>query len=203
MLTALRNPELEESAMMPWRLSEPCGRAATALFALTVIPWAAYGQLKTNPSMGATAFALPLAADAAKCAVTKPPDPLFVPPRPYSAFHGEDEFLYGAPGLWTIVDPKHWHVHSGGKLPFFRQGFDWRKEGRPRLTVVARRLDGEGPLVWNALVGSGSQEGKGVEGMFMVTGIDVPSSGCWEITARYAAAEPDIQTLSYTVWVSN
>jgi hypothetical protein len=52
-------------------------------------------------------------------------------------------------------------------------------------------------------VGSGSEEGKRVEGMFMVTGIDVPSSGCWENTARYAAVEPDIQTLSYTVWVSN
>jgi hypothetical protein len=137
------------------------------------------------------------------CSVTKPSDHPFVPPKPYSAFHGKDEFVYGTPGLWTIVDPKHWHVHSGGKLPFFRQGFDWRKEGRPRLTVVARRLDGEGPLVWNALVGSGSQEGLGVEGMFMVTGIDVPSSGCLEITARYAAVEPDIQTLTYTVWVSN
>jgi hypothetical protein len=137
------------------------------------------------------------------CAVTKPPAHPFVPPKPYSAFHGESEFLYGTPGLWTIVDTKNWHVHSGGKLPFRRQGFDWRKEGRPRLTVVARRLDGKGPLVWNALVGSGSQEGMGVEGMFMVTGIDVPSSGCWEITARYAAVEPDIQTLTYTVWVSN
>jgi hypothetical protein len=65
-------------------------------------------------------------------------------------------------------------------------------------------LDGEGPLVWNALVGSGGPaEGKGVEDIFMVTGIDVPSSGCWEITARYAAVEPEIQTLSYIVWVSN
>ena len=43
-------------------------------------------------------------------------------------------------------------------------------------------------------------EGEGLEGMFMVTGIDIPSSGCWEIAARYIA-EPDIQTLSYTVWV--
>ena len=84
--------------------------------------------------------------------------------------------------------------------PFWRVGFDWRKEGRPRLTVVARRLDHNGPLVWNDLPGSGFMEGEGLEGMFMVTGIDIPSSGCWEIAARYIA-EPDIQTLSYTVWV--
>lgn len=133
------------------------------------------------------------------CAVTKPSDHPFVPPKLYSAFHGEDEFLYGTPALWTLVQRK-WAVHGGSKLPFFRQGFDWRKEGRRRLTVVARRLDGEGPLVWNDLTGSGTQEGHGVEGMFMVTGIDIPSSGCWEITARYTA-ERDIPALSYTVWV--
>jgi hypothetical protein len=138
-----------------------------------------------------------------KCAVTKAQEPPFVPPKPYSASHGEGEFLYGTPALWTVVDP-NWHMHSGGKLPFFRQGFDWTTEGRPHLAVVARRLDGEGPLVWSALPGSGSIEGKGVEGMFMVTGIDIPSSGCWEIAAHYIADPPgSIHTLTYTVLVSN
>jgi hypothetical protein len=61
-----------------------------------------------------------LAADRHSCPVTTPSDPLFVPPAPYSS---------------SV------HVHSGGKLPFFRQGYDWRKDERPRLTVVARRLD--------------------------------------------------------------
>jgi hypothetical protein len=110
--------------------------------------------------------------------------------------------LYGTSALWTVID-RGWNVHSGGKLPFFRQGYDWTKEGRPQLTVVARRLDGEGPLVWNGLAGSGSVEGKGLAGTFMVTGVDIPSPGCWEIAARYVAEPGDIQTLTYTVWFAN
>jgi hypothetical protein len=116
---------------------------------------------------------------------------------------GNNKFLYGSAALWTVVYPG-WHVHSGGKLPFFRQGFDWKKGGRPRLTVVARRLDGGGPLVWSDLAGSGYEEGKGLEGMFMVTGVDIPSAGCWEIGAQYLDDSRDVHTLSYlayTVWV--
>jgi hypothetical protein len=69
---------------------------------------------------------------------------------------------------------------------------------------VARRLDGGGPLVWNGLAGSGFIEGKGLEGMFMVTGVDVPSSACWEIGAQYVDDGRDVPTLAYlayTVWV--
>ena len=143
-----------------------------------------------------------LAVDEAKCTVTKPLEHPFVPPAPYSSSAGSNEFFYGTPALWTVIDPV-WRVHSGGKLTFFRRGYDSTKEGRPQLAVVARRLDGEGPLVWNGLPGSSSVEGKGLAGMFMVTGIDIPSSGCWEIAARYIAEPGDIQTLTYTVWVSN
>ena len=107
-----------------------------------------------------------LAADEAKCTVTKPLEHPFVPPAPYSSSAGSNEFFYGTPALWTAIDPV-WRVHSGGKLPFFRRGYDSTKEGRPQLAVVARRLDGEGPLVWNGLPGSGSVEGKGLAGMFM------------------------------------
>jgi|SRR5579872_435924 len=140
-----------------------------------------------------------MAADRQKCPVTTPSDRPFVPPPPYSSDVGSHEFLYGSAALWTIVYPG-WHVHSGGKLPFFRQGYDV-KDGRPPLTVVARRLDGPGSLVWNSLVGSGFTEGKGLAGMFMTTGIDIPSSGCWEIAARYVDNPGNIGTLTYTVWV--
>ena len=144
-----------------------------------------------------------LGGDRPSCPVTRPPDPPFKPPAPYSSSAGNHEFLYGGPALWTVVYPD-WHIHSGGKLPFFRQGWDWKKGGRPRLTVVARRLDGEGPMVWSGLAGSGFIEGKGLEEMFMVTGIDIPSSGCWEIGAQYVDDRGDVHTLahlSYTVWV--
>jgi hypothetical protein len=149
---------------------------------------------------GSVWLAPSMAADRESCPVTRPSDRPFVPPAPYSARVGNDEFLYGTSALWTIVYPG-WHVHSGGKLPFFRQGYDWVKERDPRLTVVARRLDGEAPLVWNGWANNGSIEGRGIAGMFMVTGIDIPAAGCWEIAAHYLESRGNIQTLTYTVWV--
>ena len=134
------------------------------------------------------------------CVVTRPPFPSFTPPAPYSSRAGEGEFLYGSPALWTIVYPD-WHIHSSGKMPFFRQGYDWRNEGRPHLTVVARRLDGPAPLVWNESAGSGYTD-TSLAGMFMVTGIDIPSSGCWEIGARYIDNPGNVGALNYTVWVN-
>jgi len=56
------------------------------------------------------------------------------------------------------------------------------------------------------LAGSGFDNGntQGLEGMFMVTGIDIPSSGCWEIGAQYVDDIREVHTLAYlayTVWV--
>jgi hypothetical protein len=69
------------------------------------------------------------------------------------------------------------------------------------IAVVARRLDGEGRGV-ERLAGRRFVEGQGLAVMFMVTGIDIPPSGCCEIAARYIAEPGDIQTLTYTMWVS-
>jgi hypothetical protein len=103
---------------------------------------------------------------------TKASDRPFVPLPPYRARVGSDEFLYGTPALWTVIYA-NWRVHSGGKLPYFRQGYDWMKEKDPRLTVVARRLDGQEQLVWNGWANNGYAFGNGgVENMFMVTGLD-------------------------------
>lgn len=131
------------------------------------------------------------------CPATRPSDHPFVPPKPYYAGHGDGEFYYGTPALWTIVYPG-WHIHGGGKLPFWRVGYDWMKEKDPRLTVVARRLDYEAPLVWNGWANNAWD----TFGSFMTTGVDIPSSGCWEIAAHYVVSPDNIQTLRYTVWVA-
>jgi len=138
---------------------------------------------------------------AAACPVTKAPDPPFLPPQPYRANPGTGGFLFGTPALWAVVFP-HWRVHGpgGSKLPYFRQGYDSRNERNPDLTVVARRLDGPDQTVHAGPANSASFNGA-MERMFMVTGLDIPAAGCWEIAARYATAPDKIQTLSYTVWV--
>jgi hypothetical protein len=74
------------------------------------------------------------------------------------------------------------------------------KEKDPRLTVVARRLDREESLVWNGWANNAST-GRGIAGMFMTKGIDIPAPGCWEIAAHYVESPGNIQTLAYTVWV--
>jgi hypothetical protein len=68
------------------------------------------------------------------------------------------------------------------KLVFWRRGFDWRKEPEPKLIITAKRLDGEAPSVAvahaNAVFVTSNKPA-------MMTGIDIPTAGCWEITAHY------------------
>lgn len=137
-------------------------------------------------------------ADRQNCPITQISDRPFVPPDRYPSA-GSGEFLYGTPALWAVVE-RHWRRHgfAGQKLPYFRQGYESKE--RPRLTVVARRVDGKAPLVWNGLAGDGVDS----SGAFMVTGIDILSAGCWEIGAQYVDTSHDnhtVQTLSYTVWI--
>lgn len=141
------------------------------------------------------------------CPVTKAPDQPFLPPlgyRPYSANDGR--FLFGTPDLWVLVTSP-WKLHSTGrKLPYFSRNFFFGKsEIPPRLTVVARRLDSPAPLVWSDLVNSAGPPyippGDPNDHGFMVTSLPIPTTGCWEVTARYAPTIDKIQTLTYTVWV--
>jgi hypothetical protein len=143
-----------------------------------------------------------LADSKAGCPVTTAPNPPFVPPPPFRADAGSDEFLYGSPALWAVVQ-RHWQVHGfdGQKLPYFRQGYDSTKDHNPRLMVVARRLDASEQMVWAGWAnGAGAIEGA-TKISFITTGMSIPTAGCWEIAAHYASPEGDSQTLTYTVWV--
>ncbi|SRR5216684_318170 len=126
------------------------------------------------------------------CPVTKPSAQPFVPPPPCWTDHGPDGFWYGSESLWTLLGvPGTWNIHSnvlegkGGyrtKLTYWRQGFDWRREPKPELIVIAKRLDREAPRVAagpaNAVFVTTARPG-------MMTMIDIPSTGCWELTAQY------------------
>jgi hypothetical protein len=131
--------------------------------------------------------------------VTEAPNPSFIPPSgrtPYTASDGR--FYFGAPGLWALVTP-HWKLGStGNKLPYFSENYnpqrgDWE---HLEMAVFARRLDAPAPLVWVPRV-SGTTSSPGA----MITGLDIPTTGCWEVTARYHPAGRDPEILSYTVLV--
>lgn len=151
------------------------------------------------------------AGSEAACAITRAPDRPFIPPsgyRPYTASDGR--FFLGTPGLWTLVTPR-WTLHgTGRKLPFFSQDFTYGKsEADPRLAIVARRLDSPEAIVWSKWANGagppyssspGSEHHPDDHG-FMVTALEIPTPGCWEITARYTPTRDKIHTLTYTVWV--
>jgi hypothetical protein len=125
------------------------------------------------------------------CPVTEPPARPFVPPPPYWTDHGPDGFWYGTESLWTLLGVHGtWNIRKnvledkGGyrtKLTYWRRGFDWRRD-EPELSVIAKRLDREASSV---AAESASAVFVTSERPAMMTAIDIPSAGCWELTAQY------------------
>ncbi len=132
-----------------------------------------------------------VALSSAQCRTTLAPNPTFVPPAPYPPSASDNMFWYGTDSLWTALGAHgKWTIHNNvlesrgayrTKLIFWRRGFDWRKEPEPKLIITARRLDGDAPSVAvthaNAVF-LGNTPG-------MMTLIDIPTAGCWELTGHY------------------
>jgi hypothetical protein len=76
---------------------------------------------------------------------------------------------------------------------WWRDGYDFRTEPIPHLTVSGTSLDGFA----NPMVASTATNAQAPElGSAMLVGVDIPSTGCWKITGRYYKSE-----LSFVVWV--
>ena len=137
--------------------------------------------------------------DANGCPVTTAPEASFVPPDPYPANAAEDAFWYGTSDLWTqLPDTGIW---SGlprrddgysNKLFLWEQGYDWRKEPKPEIVLILRRLDAHAPLA----VSQGGTNAILDGGASMLTGVTFPTEGCWELTAYHAG-----HTLTFVVSV--
>ncbi len=135
------------------------------------------------------------------CPITQPPTEPFVPPAPYSAQPPNGEFWYGSNDLWTALWPEGtWQQlpksEEGyvNKLVWFREGYVWTEEPEPDLTLSARQLDGEAVLEPFMHATNGYHPDYN---SFMLTGIELPVLGCWEITGEY-----DGHSLSFVVWVA-
>lgn len=137
----------------------------------------------------------------ASCPLTKP-DSSFVPPPSYDGQpaaqwgHG----WVGTNDLWTAVTPDgdDWTGVTKSASGYSQKTFWWsddfrvNREQTPQIFVTGRRLDGPGTFGF----GPGTNAGGADIGSAMLVGVDVPTVGCWEITARYRAA-----ALSIVVWV--
>ena len=140
------------------------------------------------------------------CALTHRPTTEFIPPVGYRPEKLPDGFFYiGSERLWTgIWEPMvwQWRPHGPGheldltaKVFWYRVGYSAYKEPIPKLRVKGRRLDGPAPALvtpqgpaTNVIIDS--------ERGAMLTGVYVPTPGCWEITGDYEGDK-----LSFVVWV--
>jgi hypothetical protein len=138
----------------------------------------------------------------ASCPVTAAPEPPFAPPAPWPAASPyAGQFWHGSAALWTMLNahgvwralPKDAHGF-GQKLPWWRDGYFWKDEPQPALVVTGRRLDAEAPPLEALPASNGFHDDLG---SFMMTGFNLPTAGCWEVTGAYGEAR-----LSFVVWVA-
>jgi hypothetical protein len=141
----------------------------------------------------------------ASCPLNPRPATTFVAPAPFpSKDVPPDVFLSGTEKLWTVVSESmvwEWSPHQPGhekeaqpltaKIFWYRVGYDPRMESFPKLKATGKRLDGAGgPLVVqysNAIMGDVAA---------MLTGIYIPTPGCWEIKGDYEG-----DTVGFVVWL--
>ena len=138
------------------------------------------------------------------CPVTSASDQPFVPPPPFPAKASEGSFWFGTDELWTNLPADgtwsglpHYSPDDPTfrqKLFFCRQGYDWHTEPEPALTVTGKRLDAPAP----PLLADKANNGCCINHQaFMVTGINFPTLGCWQITGHYHDRD-----LTFVVWVT-
>jgi hypothetical protein len=160
-------------------------------------------RVPSTQSAPETPITTAAAARAAGCPLTRP-DPSFeapppAPARPPDAYRSG---WYGTRDLWTMVDRSGevWqHLPRDGrgfgqKTFWWSSDWDVNDELEPAIDINGRRLDGPGSF----RVGPPGTNAQADFGVAMLQGIEIPSRGCWEITAGYRSA-----TLSIVVWVED
>jgi hypothetical protein len=123
------------------------------------------------------------------CPVTTAPSPPFVPPVPYRANPYDEHFWYGTNGLWTSLPvegvwrlPRREDGFYFNKLFLWQEGWDWRKEPYPPgpdIKLVLRRLNGN----TSPITSRGGTNAFFDDSWAMLTGVNFPTEGCWEITS--------------------
>jgi len=158
------------------------------------------------PSAGKTTAVAQTEATAsippADCPVTTPGKVTFQAPEPYSPdAPWEGMFWFGTKGLWTALKtdgvwsdlPDNPEGYTQ-KIMWWSDLFVLKDELEPALVVSGRRLDAEAP----PLKFGGARNASAADiGDAMLTGVDFPTLGCWEITGRYKKTG-----LTFVVWVA-
>jgi len=162
----------------------------------------AFGTVAASFNVTAYRSGVSSITQTANCPITRVGSPPFSPPAPYPETAPPGTFWYGTEGLWTMlrVDGTWQRLpHNANgfrqKVFWWHPGFDGRTEQKPELTVMGRRLNGEGSFTRLPPATNASNAGFG--GWTILTGIDVPTTGCWELTGSYRG-----NTLTFVVSIA-
>jgi hypothetical protein len=126
------------------------------------------------------------------CPITKAPTDPFVPPSPYRSNTHPDYFWFGTNKLWTQL-PKNgtwqglpqWDDGTfRQKIFWFREGYSWHRDPKPKLEITGQRLDVSATTPLRQLDVASHGWTNDAEHPFLVSGINLPSLGCWKIAAR-------------------
>src|SRR3954468_15236895 len=130
-------------------------------------------------------WSLRVANGAVFCPTTLPPRPAFQPPGSSQTLL-INEFWYGTPALWVHLPLSgSWdHLPFNGKsyaqkIFWFSRDYDAHKEPYPKIVVKSSRMDRGGPAF---TLERGTNAGFGNHEQVMLTGVILPTTGCWEIS---------------------
>jgi hypothetical protein len=138
----------------------------------------------------------------ADCPVTIPGKPPFEAPEPYSAAAPwPGIFWYGEEHLWTALqangvweDLPHNPDDYTQKIMWWSSLYVLKDELEPALVVSAQRLDGKAPpFKFHGATNAFADD----IGEAMLTGVDFPTDGCWEVTGQYKKS-----SLTFVVWIA-
>lgn len=173
--------------------------AAVVVFvvAAVVAPWLLPGigvGGPVSPADSATRY-LPEGLD--NCPLTKP-DPSFTSPDDYQPTQNHGWF--GSNRLYTMINDggEIWGGLPASAIGLTQKTFWWRigyrpsREPVPQIYVTGKRLDGPGRLGFGPGTNASAEFGSA-----MLVGIDLPSAGCWQLTAHYG-----YDTLAIVVFVN-
>ena len=145
------------------------------------------------------------------CLVTKPGDQPFVPPPEYPKKLSKDYFWYGTDRLWlSLPTSGTWFGlgHYTPQDPTFRQKIMWWRNGldlhadlRGKFKITGKRLDSDAPPLQSdpiSGVSGGVFENGIIKGPpFIMSGVNFPTLGCWEVTGRFEEDE-----LTFVIWIA-
>ena len=154
---------------------------------------------KVEPTSTSKSISNDLPAD---CPVTLPGKIPFEAPEPFSSTPPWPNFFwFGSDHLWTVLTTNgswsHLPLNPEGytqKILWWSDRFSLKDEPEPALVVTGKRLDEKAPPL--KTYGATNAFADDI-GEAMLTGVDFPTHGCWEVTGQYKETD-----LSFVVWIS-